>query len=275
MKPFVKWVGGKAKVVPQLKEIFPDSFNNYFEPFVGGGAVFFSIDAQRAVLNDFNASLSGTYINIRDNVKELIIMLKSLENSYLDLSPEEQKDMYYEVRGKYNAIEDKFSLEKSALLIFLNKTCFNGMYRENRKGEFNVPFGKHCKPTICDEVNLLETAKRLKNVQINAGSYDEAVKSAKEGDFVYFDPPYHPLTKTSSFTSYTGDDFNEEDQRKLKEVYDSLTKRGCKVVLSNSDSEFIRNLYKEYRQERVQVGRSINAVGSGRGKISELVVLNY
>lgn len=275
MKPFLKWVGGKGKVVPQLTEIFPDNFNNYYEPFVGGGAVYFALNAKTATINDINKSLVGTYINIRDDLGEVISELKLIEAEYLGRTLDEQKDIFYKYRDEYNSVNDKASVRKSVLLIFLNKTCFNGMYRENRKGGYNVPFGRHHNPTICDEKNLKAVSLKLQQTSILSGSYKEAVKDAKKGDFVYFDPPYYPLNPTSSFTSYSEDDFTEKDQIELKEAFDELTARGCKVALSNSDTPFIKNLYKDYRQEKVYVGRSINATGTGRGKISELVVVNY
>lgn len=275
MKPFLKWVGGKGRVISQLEQFFPDNYKNYFEPFVGGGAMYFSIKPQPATINDINQSLMGAYINIRDNVELLIKELSGLQNQYHNLDSDKQKDLFYEIRDRYNLIEDKKSIIKSSLLIFLNKTCFNGMYRENRKGGFNVPFGKHGKPTICDENNLHAISKLLAHTKILSGSYKDAVKTAKAGDFIYFDPPYHPLNPTSSFTSYSEDDFLEKDQIELKLLIDELTKRGCKVMMSNSDTKFIRDLYKEYRQENIMAARSINSNGDGRGKISEIVVLNY
>ena len=275
MKPFLKWVGGKGRVISQLEKYFPSEYGSYFEPFVGGGAVYFDIEAKIATINDINKSLVGAYINIRDHVDLLIKELTDLQQRYYSLDEDKQKQMFYEIRDEYNDIRDKSSLKKSALLIFLNKTCFNGMYRENRSGKFNVPFGKHQKPTICDENNLRHVANRLKNTTILSETYKVAIKEAKAGDFVYLDPPYHPINPTSSFTSYSEADFLEKDQVELKELIDELTTRKCKVMLSNSDTPFIQNLYRDYRKEYISVARSINANGDGRGKISEIVVLNY
>jgi len=275
LKPFLKWVGGKGRVISQLEKYFPSEYGSYFEPFVGGGAVYFDIEAKIATINDINKSLVGAYINIRDHVDLLIKELTDLQQRYYSLDEDKQKQMFYEIRDEYNDIRDKSSLKKSALLIFLNKTCFNGMYRENRSGKFNVPFGKHQKPTICDENNLRHVANRLKNTTILSETYKVAIKEAKAGDFVYLDPPYHPINPTSSFTSYSEADFLEKDQVELKELIDELTTRKCKVMLSNSDTPFIQNLYRDYRKEYISVARSINANGDGRGKISEIVVLNY
>lgn len=274
-RPFLKWVGGKGRVIPQLEKFFPETYNNFYEPFVGGGAVFFDLNIKKATINDINANLIGLYINIRDNLEPLIGLLTDLQSQYHDLDETAQKDLFYQLRDEYNSIKDTTSLRKSSLLVFLNKTCFNGMYRENQSGEYNVPFGKHRKPTICDDTNLRYVSKTLQNTSILSGSYINAVKDAKNGDFIYLDPPYYPLNSTSSFTSYSEGDFVEQDQVNLKELVDDLTKRGCKVMVSNSYVPFIRNLYKDYRQEVIHVGRAINAVGSGRGKIKEIVILNY
>ena len=275
MKPFLKWVGGKARVIAQLEQLFPESFNNYFEPVVGGGAVYFDTNAKTATINDINKSLIGSYINVRDNVDLLINKLNSLQKQYYKLDEDQQKEMFYRIRNEYNNAKNYSSVKKSSLLIFLNKTCFNGMYRENKSGGFNVPFGKHRKPTICDETNLRAVSEQLKNTIILSGSYKKAVENAKAGDFIYFDPPYHPLNSTSSFTSYSQDDFIEKDQVELKELIDDLTARGCKVMMSNSYSKFIINLYKDYKQYKIAVGRSINSNGAKRGKIAEIVVTNY
>jgi DNA adenine methylase len=271
----VKWVGGKGRVIAQLEQLFPNSFNDYFEPFVGGGAVFFFLDNGVATINDINKTLMDSYINVRDHAETLINELRIIEKQYHGLNLDAQKAMFYELRSEYNEIKNKTTIRRSVLLIFLNKTCFNGMYRENRKGEFNVPFGKYHNPTICDESNLRAVSERLHKTSIVSTSYKNAVKEAKMGDFIYLDPPYYPLNPTSSFTSYSEDDFTEKDQIELKELFDNLTKRGCKVMLSNSYTKFIINLYKDYKQYKVYVGRSINANASKRGKIAEIVVTNY
>jgi len=276
-KPFLKWVGGKGQLLDQLLPYFSIARQDegaYFEPFFGGGAAFFALSPVTGQINDVNKALMGAYTNVRDVVDDVVDLLRVLEAEYLALGADARQEYFYDRRKEYNS-EQHDTVRKTALLIFLNKTCFNGLYRENRKGEFNVPHGRYANPTICDETTLRVTSKALKHVKISSGSFADAVKDAKAGDFVYFDPPYHPLNPTSSFTSYSVDDFSEDDQRHLKEVVDNLTKRGVKVALSNSDSQFINELYKDYRIEKVLAGRSINSIASKRGKITEVLVLNY
>lgn len=273
-KPFLKWVGGKGRLLDQLLPLFPKTFEAYYEPFFGGGAVFFALAPVTGQINDVNKALMSAYVNVRDDVEEVIDGLRKIENEYISLDKDKRQDYYYKRREEYNN-EEPTSLSKTVLLIFLNKTCFNGLYRENRKGGFNVPHGSYANPTICDETTLRCTSKALRYVKVTSGPFADAVKDAKDGDFVYFDPPYYPINPTSSFTSYSIDDFLDDDQRQLKTVIDDLTRRGVKVALSNSDTPFIRDLYKDYRQEFVMAGRAINSVGSKRGKVSEIVVLNY
>lgn len=274
-KPFLKWVGGKGQLLDQLLPLFPQGHEGaYFEPFFGGGAAFFALSPVVGQINDVNKALMSAYTNVRDNVEKVIEILRELENDYLLLDADARQAFYYDRRTEYNH-EPYDTIRKTALLIFLNKTCFNGLYRENRKGEFNVPHGRYSNPTICDKNTLRATSGALRYVKISSSSFEEAVVDAKAGDFVYFDPPYHPLNPTSSFTSYSVDDFSEDDQRHLKAVVDNLTKRGVKVALSNSDSQFINELYKDYRIEKVLASRSINSIASKRGKITEVLVLNY
>lgn len=276
-KPFLKWVGGKGRLLDQLLAHFTEARQDegkYFEPFFGGGAAFFALAPVSGQINDVNKALMAAYQNVKTGVDAVVQQLMLLEQEYLTLTAEERQEYFYDRRKEYNQ-EPHDTVRKTALLIFLNKTCFNGLYRENRKGEFNVPHGRYANPTICDEATLRATSKALKHVEISSGSFEEAVVDAKEGDFVYFDPPYYPLNPTSSFTSYSVDDFSADDQRKLKAVFDDLTQRGVRVALSNSDCAFINELYQEYRIEKVWAGRSINSVGSKRGKITEVLVLNW
>lgn len=273
-KPFLRWVGSKRQLIPQLESFFPRAFESYFEPFFGSGAVFFHLAPVTGYINDINMALSSAYQNVKNHVDELIVMLQSIEAEYQPLDRDSREEYYYKKREEYNT-EAAHTVRKTALLIFLNRTCFNGLYRENRKGEFNVPFGRHNRPTICDSANLREVSRVLKYVTILNGSYEQAIKAARAGDFVYLDPPYHPVNQTSSFTSYSIDDFSSDDQRKLKKVFDELTKRGCLVALSNSDTPFMRELYKGYRQETLMAARAVNANGSKRGKVTELLILNY
>lgn len=276
-KPFLKWVGGKGRLLDQLMPYFAEARKDegkYFEPFFGGGAVFFALAPVSGQINDINKGLIGAYRNVKSNVDAVIAELKVIEQEYLSLDAEARQDYYYERRAEYNA-ESHETIRKTSLLIFLNKTCFNGVYRENKSGGFNVPHGRYANPTICDEDTLRTTSKALQYVVISSGSFEDAVKDAKEGDFVYFDPPYYPLTPTSSFTSYSADNFLDDDQRRLKRVMDDLTARGVKVAMSNSWTPFIIDLYKDYRQVQIMAGRSINSVGTKRGKVAEILVLNY
>lgn len=273
-RPFLKWVGGKAQLLSQFEQYYPKDFNNYFEPFIGGGALFFNLSPTKAHINDVNATLISTYKNIKNKPEEVMKILKKLENEYKNRNEENQKELFYKIRDEFNNTSNT-ELKKSAYLIFLNKTCFNGMYRENSKGGFNTPFGKAKNPTILDRENILLVSKVLKHTKLTSVSFEKAVAEAKKGDFVYFDPPYHPLTETAKFTSYHKDSFTKEDQLKLRDVFDELDKRGCYVMLSNSHTPFINEIYKKYRRETVMANRAINCKASGRGKIKELLILNY
>ena len=276
-KPFLKWVGGKGRILDQLMPYFSEARKDegkYFEPFFGGGAAFFALAPVSGQINDINKALMGAYQNVKTDVDFVIMELKTLEQEYLALNAEARQEYFYERRTEYNQ-ENYDTIRKTALLIFLNKTCFNGVYRENKKGGFNVPHGRYANPTICDEDTLRTTSRALKYITISSGSFEDAVKNAVAGDFVYFDPPYYPLTPTSSFTSYSADNFLDDDQRHLKCVIDELTGRGVKVAMSNSWTPFIIDLYKDYRQEKIMAGRSINSVGTKRGKVAEILVLNY
>jgi len=273
-KPFVKWVGGKRQLLRQFREMGlypPDAFdpltNTYFEPFVGGGAVFFDLLPKKAELSDSNNELVTTYNVIKNHVDELI---KSLKKHKYD------KSYYLKVRAKQP--EDLSSVEVASRFIYLNRTGFNGMYRVNSKGEFNVPFGKYTNPIICDEENLRKVSKALQKVTIKKQDYKSVLTKAKKGDFVYFDPPYYPVSKTASFTSYTADSFLEEEQAELRDTFVELHKRGCFVMLSNSDTPFINDLYsgiKGVKVSKVAAGRAINSNATKRGKISEVLVTNY
>lgn len=273
-KPFLKWVGGKRQMLSQYDEFFPKEYDTYFEPFVGGGAVFFHLSPKKAYLNDLNKDLIHSYETIRDDLGELTTVLEELEEDYLEGSKSERKKFFYNMRDRYNSLENG-DVEKTALLFFLNKTCFNGMYRVNNSGEFNVPHGRYKNPTILDEENLEAVSLALRNTKFTSVDFEKAVKKAKKGDFIYFDPPYHPLNETSDFTSYSEDGFNKEDQIRLRDTFKKLDKKGCKAMLSNSCTDFVKDIYSVYRIEEVAAGRSINSDGSKRGKINELVILNY
>lgn len=273
-KPFVKWVGGKRQLLAQfrLMNLYPpEKFNpksgKYFEPFVGGGAVFFDLLPETAYLSDLNNELVVTYNVIKNDVENLI---KSLKKHKLD------KEYFLKIRAQNP--EKLSDLNTASRFIYLNRTCFNGMYRVNSNGGFNVPFGKYTNPLICDENNLRKASKALKNVEIKKQDYKEVLKKAKKGDFIYFDPPYYPINKTSSFTSYTSEAFLDKEQIELRDTFVELHKRGCFVMLSNSDTPFINKIYSEpkgFRITKVQAGRAINSDASKRGKITEVLVTNY
>lgn len=274
VKPFLKWVGGKGQLLNQFESLYPAKYNNYFEPFVGGGAVYFSLTPERAHINDINQTLVQTYTNIKNDVEKLICELQNLEQDFLTKDTDARKVMYYDIRTKYNQLEPD-AFERSLYFLFFNKTAFNGVYRENSKGGFNVPIGSYANPKIVDEDNLRLVSKALSKTTITNKSYFEAVSKAKSGDFVYFDPPYHPLSETSSFTSYSKDSFSKDDQVNLKDLFIELDRKGVYVMLSNSSAPFIQEIYSGYNQVPVFASRMINSKGDKRGKISEVVVLNY
>lgn len=273
-KPFIKWVGGKRQLLNQFKSLglyppinFNPKVNSYFEPFVGGGAVFFDLLPENAILSDLNNGLVTTYNVIKNDVDSLIQDLK--KHKY-------EKEYFLKVRSLKTEILS--NIEVASRFIFLNRTCFNGLYRVNSKGEFNVPFGKYKNPLICDEVNLKRVSKSLKNVKIINQDYKKVSNDAKKGDFIYFDPPYYPINATSSFTSYTKENFIEKEQMELRDLFKNLSDRGCFVMLSNSDTPFINSIYQEIgvaKINSIQAGRSINSNSNKRGKISEVVITNY
>lgn len=275
-KPFVRWVGGKRQLLAQfrLRNLFPPELfdplkNTYHEPFVGGGAVFFDLLPKNAILSDLNKELVTTYNIIKSDVDGLIKSLKKHKIS---------KDYFLKIRAK--DISKLSDVEIASRFIYLNRTCFNGLYRVNRSGQFNVPFGKNKNPLICDEVNLRHVSEALQNVTIKHQDYKEVLKKAKKGDFIYFDPPYYPVSKTASFTAYTADAFLDKEQIELRDIFVALDKKGCFVMLSNSDTPFINKIYSEIQNKKIRInsvlaGRAVNARASGRGKITEVVITNY
>jgi DNA adenine methylase len=266
--PFLKWAGGKQQLLEQFEKLFPARYSRYVEPFLGSGAVFFHLVSKRprlfAALMDNNAELIATYEAVRDEVEEVIAQLCELK---LQHSPEQ----YYAVRAQ----EPSDPAARAARFIYLNKTCFNGLYRVNRRGQFNVPMGRYRNPGIFAPKNLRCISQVLTDVSLRVAHFSECVKVVRETDFVYFDPPYHPLSTTSSFTSYTSAAFGEAEQRQLADVYRELAERGCQLMLSNSDTPFVRELYKGFRIETVRARRYINSKGDKRGAVTELVVRNY
>jgi len=267
--PFIKWAGGKKQLLEQINKYLPKNFNKYLEPFIGGGALFFYLLPNKAILIDNNEELINCYRVIQNKIGELIISLKKHKN---------EKDYFYKIRSiDRNPVEFKklSDVERASRTIYLNKCCFNGLYRVNSKGEFNVPFGKYENPKFCDEQNLLAVNTVLKDVQIINGDFKECLELAEKDDFIYFDPPYQPISTTANFTSYTKENFNKEDQVRLFKVYKELDNRGCKVMLSNSYNEFILDLYKKYDLKTVYARRAINSDASGRGQIKEVLIINY
>ena len=273
--PFVKWAGGKSQLIPQIIRLMPSRFARYFEPFLGGGAVFFHTASynRNAFLSDINVDLINAYKIIRNNVEELITALKYLQDEY-SKSP---KSYYYQLRDKTKGLN---KIENAARFITLNKTCYNGLYRVNKKGLFNVPIGRYKNPLICDPVNLRKMSIVLSQSASYLGVIDYKkilVEKADKDDFVYLDPPFHPISNTANFTSYTNSGFSFEDQKELATIFKELTRRGCKLLLSNSNTEEIRRLYSDFSHltELALVNRSINAVGSKRVGHVELLIRNY
>ena len=292
-KPFIKWVGGKGQLLSEINKLYPvelgKNINKYAEIFVGGGAVLFDILSKykldEVYISDKNLELINTYKSIRDDVGILIKSLKEMEEQYTSLNNENRKLYYYEKRREYNNLKiniEENNIEKAVLFIFLNKTCFNGLYRVNKKGEFNVPMGAYKKPKICDKENLKNVSLTLRNVKIVYADYRESEKFIDDKTFVYIDPPYRPLNITSSFTSYTENDFNDKEQIELAEYINVLNKKGAKIVISNSDPKnndiddnFFDKLYKNYNINRVKATRMLNSNASLRGAINELLITNY
>lgn len=285
--PFVKWAGGKTQLLGQFRPAYPRKFNVYYEPFLGGGAVFFDLSESRriakAVLNDANKDLMNLWAAVKEDVDGLVGQIESLQPHVSDRS------YYNAARKKFSqiSIRDEFlsepNIEKAALLVYLNKTCYNGLYRVNSKGEFNVPFGRYKNPRLLDHGNLLAVNRLLKDkggVRLMSTDFESALDGASEGDFVYLDPPYQPLSATSSFTAYTPGGFASEDQKRLAEVFADLDRRGCKLMLSNSRHEgILKPLYTRYFDKglvmTVKAARAISSIGNKRGKIKELVIMNY
>ena len=266
-RPVLKWAGGKGKLLRELLAHVPATFGAYHEPFMGGGALFFELAAQgrikSAYLSDINASLIDVYLGLRDCVDDVIANLRHHRHEH---------DYYYAVRALNPA--DLSLPERAARIIYLNKTCYNGLYRENRAGQFNVPFGRYANPTICDEPNLRAAAAVLRGVDIACRPFTTVLDIAQPGDFVYFDPPYDPLSPTANFTGYDRRGFGPDDQRRLRDVFAELGRRGVRAMLSNSDTPFIRELYAGFPLEQVFVGRVVNSKVEGRGKVAEVIVVN-
>ena len=293
VKPFLKWAGGKGQLLAEIERYYP--FNNgkitkYAEPFVGGGAVLFDIlskyDLEAVYISDINSELINTYRIIRDNIDALISELSIMQSAFLPMDTDNRKEYYLEKRARFNDLKingnESINIEKAALMIFLNKTCFNGLFRVNKKGLFNVPMGSYKKPMICDEENLRAVSEKLQNVAIICGDYKESATFIDENTFVYFDPPYRPLTDTANFTAYTEDLFNDNEQIELARFVDDMHKKGAKIVVSNSDpknanadDDFFDNIYSAHNIKRVEATRMINCNSEARGKIKELLISTF
>ena len=267
-QPFVKWAGGKSQLLPKISEVMPRHFGRYFEPFVGGGAVYFHLRPKDAVISDANFELINAYRVIKNDLESLTHNLEILQQK--PISP-----ALYERYRKMNP-EKLPSVKRAVRFIFLNKTCYNGLYRVNKKGKFNVPFGKYPRmPKLAEEANLIEVQKILRTAEIMYASYEIALGQASDGDVVYLDPPYSPDPKSPSFTGYTKESFSFVDQKRLAARFRELDRRGCLLILSNSDTRLVRDLYSNYTRIRLKSGRMINCVGSERMGYRELLILNY
>lgn len=292
VKPFIKWVGGKSQLIEQLDAQLPADFDSledvtYIEPFVGGGAMLFYmlqhyLNINHAIINDINPDLTTCYRTVRDNPKELIASLQDIENTYLSLNTEEaRKEFFMVVRNRYNE-KNLDPIENTTKFFFLNKTCFNGLYRVNKKGLFNVPFGRYSNPTICNPETILKDSELLQRVEILNGDFEETFKYAQGNTLFYFDPPYRPLSDTSSFNNYAKEAFNDDAQIRLKKYCDRINDAGFKFMLSNSDGKSVNGednffdvLYAAYQIERVLASRSINSNPNKRGELTEILVRNY
>lgn len=275
VKPFVKWAGGKRQLMPQITKYMPKNFSRYYEPFVGGGAVFFELQNNKSTINDFNTELILAYKAIRDNLDELIDSLRIHEKN-------NSSDYYYQVRewDRNGIIENKSNVERAARFIFLNKTGFNGLFRVNSQNQINTPYGRYKNPAIVNE-SVLKAVNNFLNksgIKILNGDFEDAIKGAKKGDFVYFDPPYAPMVEDQqSFVGYTLNGFGTKEQERLRDLVNKLTVRGVYVMVSNSSVPYIHEIYKEYEDTTVVVpaSRNINSKGTGRGKVDEVLIMNY
>ena len=293
-RPFVKWAGGKSSLIPQLTGFYPFELKDgiiekYIEPFVGGGAVLIDIlqkyDVQEAYAFDINIDLINCYNVVKENVEKLIIELDKKEKEFLALEDDERQKYFYNIRKEYNSYkidENELNVKRASEFIFLNRTCFNGLYRVNKSGDFNVPCGKYKNPTICDSNNLRNLSYLIRNVSFQYGDYKKSKEYVDSNTFVYFDPPYRPLSITSGFTSYTKEDFNDENQKELAKYFKDLDEREAKLMLSNSnpkntnkEDKFFEEIYKGFNINEISAKRMINANAKGRGEISELLITNY
>lgn len=275
-QPFIKWVGGKRGLLTQILPFFPKKFNNYHEPFLGGGAVFFELYSlgllknKKIYLSDINSELINTYNVVKNNPNELINNLENFKEKH-------SKEFYYKTReiDRKEDFNKLTNIERATRFIYLNKTCFNGLYRVNKQGQFNTPIGSYKNPNITNRDIIMSASKALQNAIILTKPFAKVIDNANKNDLVYFDPPYYPLNVTSSFTAYNENDFLDDKQKELFNVFEKLDKKGCFVFHSNSDTEFIKNMYKKYNINFVQANRFINSKSNGRGKINEVLIRSF
>lgn len=269
--PVVKWVGGKRQLLTEINRYIPEKISTYYEPFVGGGAVLFSIQPNKAIINDINEELINLYMVIKEKPEELIQELETYKNNSEEFYKVRSLDREEEV---YNKLSD---VERAARMHYLNKTCFNGLFRVNSSGQFNAPFGNYKNPNIVNKMTISAVSKYFNNANVvfKCGDYADSIKQARKGSFVYFDPPYDPLSDSSNFTGYTKGGFNKNEQERLKSICDNLDSKGIKFLLSNSSTQFIKDLYNSYNVITVKAKRSINSDGDNRGEIDEILVRNY
>ncbi len=272
-RPVLKWAGGKTQLLSELLRRAPATFEHYYEPFIGSAALFFELRRlnriKSATLSDVNADLIELYRVIRDDVDTLILHLNDHDhNKY-------ERAYFYVVRNwdRQSDWRLRTPVERAARLVFLNKTCYNGLHRVNRRGEFNVPWGRYVNPPVCDAVNLRAASEALRDVELQVGNFSSVLRNARDGDFVYLDPPYVPLSTTASFTAYSKHSFGHNEHHQLASLFGDLVKRGCRPLLSNSDTPFVRDLYHPHRIEAVPARRAINTCSTGRGPVSELIVM--
>ncbi|MCZ7407360.1 DNA adenine methylase [Parvimonas micra] len=273
ISPILKWVGGKRQLLKDIKELIPKQITTYVEPFVGGGAVLFDLQPDNAIINDYNEELINVYRVVKEEPEKLLNFLE--EHHKLN-----SEDYFYKIRAldRNDNYIDMGYIEKAARIIYLNKTCYNGLFRVNQAGQFNTPYGKYKNPNIINRPTILAMSKyfnEMKSLKIGSGDYANTLKGLRKGSFVYFDPPYLPISSASSFTGYTDQGFGYEEQERLKKECDKLNKIGIKFMLSNSDHPLIRELYKEYNIITVKANRSINSNANKRGEINEVLVINY
>lgn len=288
VKPFIKWAGGKSQLLEEIRKKYPAEIDRYCEPFVGGGAVLLDVlenfHPKEVLINDINPELTNTYIQIRDNAEKVISMLSEMQETFWNMNDDERKKYFYDKRDRFNELikQSASTEEKAALFIFINKTCFNGLYRVNSKGIYNVPAGAYKKPLICNADNIRLISELLKDVKVQCGDYSKCDDFIDNNTFVYIDPPYRPLSVTSSFTSYAKTEFGDEQQIQLGHFIEQISDKGAKVVASNSDPKntneddnFFDDIYKMFKIRRVSAARMINSNSKGRRTINELLICNY